>query len=99
MERDHPRVAQVVLGFRWLTDGITEDERMALGYINGIAAKLEAEGRYAGGPYRTLGEHLGSTRDQWLTDDITGEEREYLNLILTEVDDPGRTIAALRYGP
>ena len=93
MESEHPHIAQAVLGFRWLADGITEDEQMALGYINRIIGKLQRCPQCFPNLDRDL------ARARWLTDDITGEERAYLNLVSTEVPDLGTIHAALGAGP
>ena len=73
LEDRNPAVAQVVRGFPWLADSITEDELWALFYLEIIARTT----RSATGIPQTLAEA------QWLTDGIASEDRLFLQEIST----------------
>ncbi len=73
LEDRNPAVAEVVRGFPWLADSITEDELWALFYLEIIARTT----RSATDIPPTLAEA------QWLTDGIASEDRLFLQEIST----------------
>ena len=73
LEDRNPAVAEVVRGFPWLADSITEDELWALFYLEIIARTT----RSATDIPQTLAEA------QWLTDGIASEDRLFLQEIST----------------
>ena len=73
LEDRNPAVAEVVRGFPWLADSITEDELWALFYLEIIARTT----RSATDITQTLAEA------QWLTDGIASEDRLFLQEIST----------------
>ncbi len=73
LEDGNPAVAQVVQGFPWLADSITEDEELALVYLEIIVRNA----RSATDIPRTLAEA------QWLTDGIASEDRLFVQEIST----------------
>ena len=73
LEDRNPAVAEVVRGFPWLADSITEDELWALFYLEIIARTT----RSATDIPQTLAEA------RWLTDGIASEDRLFLQEIST----------------
>ena len=84
LEADYPEIVRTIAEYPWLTDGIEEDELLALQYLldivqgSGLGSQLSAE------QYLQLTEQI--ERLSWLADGISPIEREILFDVSTESD-------------